>query len=213
MALAPRFAALVAAHGAVLLAGLLEPDAGEVTAAYAPWFELKPFATARAGLRCRDGAEPRYGSKCSPVCPKCGLMLVVTAADLRAAQGHVRCGRCRSVFNALESLAESAPHDSAAADRPAVAAPPLEPNAAAEAAQSSPAGDFEWMEPEREPQWAPEPTVDVQPPPPALEAQALPPEPQHEEPGAACRRRSRRSRSARSRACPAGAGAPAPAAG
>ncbi len=40
-------------------------------------------------------------------CPKCNLMLVVTAADLRAAQGHVRCGRCRSVFNALESLAES----------------------------------------------------------------------------------------------------------
>ena len=42
-------------------------------------------------------------------CPKCNLMLVVTAADLRAAQGHVRCGRCRSVFNALESLAESPP--------------------------------------------------------------------------------------------------------
>ncbi len=46
------------------------------------------------------------------VCPKCGLMLVVTAADLRAAQGHVRCGRCRSVFNALESLSESPPQES-----------------------------------------------------------------------------------------------------
>ena len=51
-------------------------------------------------------------------CPKCNLMLVVTAADLRAAQGHVRCGRCRSVFNALESLAESPPEA-----RPETAAP------------------------------------------------------------------------------------------
>ncbi len=49
------------------------------------------------------------------VCPKCGLMLVVTAADLRAAQGHVRCGRCRSVFNALESLSETAPQETPAA--------------------------------------------------------------------------------------------------
>ncbi len=61
-------------------------------------------------------------------CPKCSLMLVVTAADLRAAHGHVRCGRCRSVFNALESLAESTSEL-----RPEVAAPagaaPLLPDA------------------------------------------------------------------------------------
>jgi predicted Zn finger-like uncharacterized protein len=40
------------------------------------------------------------------ICPKCALTLVVTAADLRVAQGHVRCGRCSSVFNALVRLTE-----------------------------------------------------------------------------------------------------------
>jgi len=37
-------------------------------------------------------------------CPKCSLKLVVTAADLRVAQGYVRCGRCSNVFNALAGL-------------------------------------------------------------------------------------------------------------
>ena len=45
VALAPRFAALVGRSGSILLSGLLEPQAPEVTAAYAPWFELHPFAT------------------------------------------------------------------------------------------------------------------------------------------------------------------------
>ena len=40
------------------------------------------------------------------VCPKCALTLVVTAADLRIAQGYVRCGRCSSVFNALARLTD-----------------------------------------------------------------------------------------------------------
>ena len=40
------------------------------------------------------------------VCPKCALTLAVTAADLRVAQGYVRCGRCSSVFNALARLTE-----------------------------------------------------------------------------------------------------------
>lgn len=43
------------------------------------------------------------------VCPKCGLTLAITARDLRAAQGHVRCGRCQNVFNALESLTDEHP--------------------------------------------------------------------------------------------------------
>jgi len=43
------------------------------------------------------------------VCPKCALTLVVTAEDLRVAQGYVRCGRCSSVFNALARLAEERP--------------------------------------------------------------------------------------------------------
>jgi predicted Zn finger-like uncharacterized protein len=40
------------------------------------------------------------------ICPKCALTLAVTAADLRVAQGYVRCGRCSSVFNALARLTE-----------------------------------------------------------------------------------------------------------
>jgi predicted Zn finger-like uncharacterized protein len=40
------------------------------------------------------------------VCPKCALTLVVTAADLRVAQGYVRCGRCSNVFNAIVGLSD-----------------------------------------------------------------------------------------------------------
>ena len=50
-------------------------------------------------------------SNCPPppvitICPQCQLPLAVTAADLRIAQGQVRCGRCAAVFNALASLYE-----------------------------------------------------------------------------------------------------------
>ena len=57
------------------------------------------------------------------VCPKCALTLVVTAADLRVAQGYVRCGRCLNVFNALARLSE---------ERPA-AAPEPQPDATTDA--------------------------------------------------------------------------------
>jgi predicted Zn finger-like uncharacterized protein len=57
------------------------------------------------------------------VCPKCALTLVVTAADLRVAQGYVRCGRCSSVFNALAQLS-----DGRAAAAAASSAPPPEPS-------------------------------------------------------------------------------------
>ena len=40
------------------------------------------------------------------VCPKCALTLVVTAPDLRVAQGYVRCGRCSNVFNAIVGLSD-----------------------------------------------------------------------------------------------------------
>ena len=56
------------------------------------------------------------------ICPKCALTLVVTAADLRVAQGHVRCGRCSSVFNALARLTE---------DRQATSTEPAAPPASA----------------------------------------------------------------------------------
>ncbi|HEV8019603.1 MAG TPA: zinc-ribbon and DUF3426 domain-containing protein [Steroidobacteraceae bacterium] len=61
------------------------------------------------------------------VCPKCALTLVVTAADLRVAQGYVRCGRCSSVFNALARLTDerqgTAPGSEAEAPPPAVESP------------------------------------------------------------------------------------------
>ena len=57
------------------------------------------------------------------VCPKCALTLIVTAADLRAGQGYVRCGRCANVFNALISLSD----DREAAVAPPVKAPPAKP--------------------------------------------------------------------------------------
>lgn len=60
------------------------------------------------------------------VCPKCALTLVVTAADLRVAQGYVRCGRCLNVFNALARLSEERP---AAASEPS---PDATPDAAPE---------------------------------------------------------------------------------
>ncbi len=76
------------------------------------------------------------------VCPKCALTLVVTAADLRVAQGYVRCGRCSSVFNALARLSErqaaeadpapvpaAAPGAAAPASAQRAAAAPVEPDA------------------------------------------------------------------------------------
>ncbi|MGH8295545.1 MAG: DUF3426 domain-containing protein [Steroidobacteraceae bacterium] len=49
------------------------------------------------------------------ICPKCALTLVVTAADLRVAQGYVRCGRCLNVFSALARLSEERPAGTAEA--------------------------------------------------------------------------------------------------
>lgn len=107
------------------------------------------------------------------VCPKCGLMLVVTAADLRAAQGHVRCGRCRSVFNALESLSETAP-PGALAPAPAPAeqtappagTPPKPPE------PQAPSGDVPREAEPQEAAW-----VEFEVPPPEHEAPQAGPEP------------------------------------
>ena len=49
------------------------------------------------------------------VCPKCALTLTVTAADLRVAQGFVRCGQCTNVFNALLGLSDERQPSAAAA--------------------------------------------------------------------------------------------------
>jgi len=54
------------------------------------------------------------------VCPKCALTLTVTAADLRVAQGFVRCGQCTNVFNALLGLSDERQPAPAAAVQEAV---------------------------------------------------------------------------------------------
>ncbi len=71
------------------------------------------------------------------VCPKCALTLLVTAADLRVAQGYVRCGRCSSVFNALARLTDE--RQQTGATEAAAAAPEGAPEAAKAAAPREPA--------------------------------------------------------------------------
>jgi len=73
------------------------------------------------------------------VCPKCALTLVVTAADLRVAQGYVRCGRCSSVFNALARLSDERQAAAAGGELAATAASETEAEAAqGESADLSP---------------------------------------------------------------------------
>ncbi|HZF25534.1 MAG TPA: 50S ribosomal protein L11 methyltransferase [Steroidobacteraceae bacterium] len=52
--LAPRFAALVRPGGALALSGILEAQAAAVTLAYAPWFDMRTFAT-RDSWVCLNG--------------------------------------------------------------------------------------------------------------------------------------------------------------
>lgn len=94
------------------------------------------------------------------VCPKCDLTLAITARDLRAAQGHVRCGRCHNVFNALDSLSEEPPQ----APPGASAAQPPEPPAEIATGMTAEIAAGEELSAEFEPG----------PPAPAERPQALP---------------------------------------
>ena len=107
------------------------------------------------------------------ICPKCALTLVVTAEDLRVAQGYVRCGRCSSVFNALARLTEEeqtsaesvepAPPAPAAAPTPPPASPTAPPQSVSdEEAIPEDALEFDpnktdvssvFVEPPPNPQW------------------------------------------------------------
>ena len=80
------------------------------------------------------------------VCSKCNLRLTVTATDLRAAQGYVRCGRCHNVFNALAALADDParrpadqPQPADTQSRPALT-PPEPARARTRTAAPTPAG-------------------------------------------------------------------------
>ena len=107
------------------------------------------------------------------VCPKCALTLVVTAADLRAAQGHVRCGRCRSVFNALEALSEAQPPDAAFESDAAL---PMAPASAAPLAVGMPAEQSAPPPTVPEERDAPQHTAPLERTPPPVEERAPEPE-------------------------------------
>ncbi len=74
-------------------------------------------------------------------CPTCSTAFRVTPEQLKARAGKVRCGHCKAVFNALESL-EDAPPVAEAAPPPPSESEPV-PAAATEAAPAveSPAAD------------------------------------------------------------------------
>jgi predicted Zn finger-like uncharacterized protein len=99
------------------------------------------------------------------ICPKCALTLAVTAADLRIAQGYVRCGRCSSVFNALARLTDERltpvnPPSAEAETPPAAAASatPSDPESVPDEAlefnpeRADPGSVF--VQPQPDPQWA-----------------------------------------------------------
>jgi len=104
------------------------------------------------------------------VCPKCTLTLAVTAADLRAGQGYVRCGRCANVFNALLALSEdsppTAPHE-APRNPPAALPSPAPPG---HSAPATPPRNLNEL------QARPEPAPPAAPPPPqAASRSSMPP--------------------------------------
>ncbi len=111
------------------------------------------------------------------VCPKCALTLAVTAADLRAGQGYVRCGRCANVFNALLALSEESGLAAAAARDPDIdrASATMSRPALAESAVGAGARPQEAPPPEAPPPEAPLP--EPRPPAPALRLIDSPPRP------------------------------------
>lgn len=84
------------------------------------------------------------------VCPKCALTLTVTAADLRVAQGFVRCGQCTNVFNALVALSDERQPAAAPATEEAEV-PPADAGAPAAQDRPPPARTEAAPEPEETP--------------------------------------------------------------
>ena len=109
------------------------------------------------------------------LCPKCKLSLSVTAADLRVAQGQVRCGRCTAVFNALASLQEL-PEDPTALDADAEQPQQAESESATADTVATPAGEPAAPEPAAptppEPAPAPAPAPEFEEPPETLKPRA-----------------------------------------
>ena len=127
--LAPALLARVAPAGALVLSGVLERQAAEVIAAYREARSGVALAVTEvcdgwvclSGWRMRDAAvhTPMNGLQASLLpgprgteimalatkCPQCGAMFRVVADQLKLRGGLVRCGQCRTVFDAIGSLA------------------------------------------------------------------------------------------------------------
>jgi predicted Zn finger-like uncharacterized protein len=58
-------------------------------------------------------------------CPECQTVFRLSVAELRLAEGYVRCGQCNAVFNAVSSLTDQAPDE--ASQETAAEAPAPEP--------------------------------------------------------------------------------------
>lgn len=88
-------------------------------------------------------------------CPACSTSFRVTPEQLKVVQGKVRCGQCRQVFNALDTLLDQAPGpDGASASLPDLletAAAPGEPSLLAEPADGILAEPSGATEPQSEP--------------------------------------------------------------
>lgn len=72
-------------------------------------------------------------------CPTCQTVYAVRAAMLREGQGEVRCGACRSVFNALDYLSDELPQ-AGAPDGEQALSPDTPTSAPASAPASAPVG-------------------------------------------------------------------------
>ena len=87
-------------------------------------------------------------------CPKCETVFRITAAQLRIAEGEVRCGSCANSFNALTSLSDDVPElsdaivDDDARSQPSVLDEPHDSNDGEQAAEFT-CGTLEFDAPEK----------------------------------------------------------------
>ena len=61
-------------------------------------------------------------------CPECSTYFRITAEQLRAAQGKVRCSNCETVFSALDTLEETLPAGQVTANDDQASAPAKKPD-------------------------------------------------------------------------------------
>ena len=73
-------------------------------------------------------------------CPACATSFRVTPEQLKLRAGKVRCGKCQTVFNAIDSLLESPVHGTTAGPVPTPLSTPARARAARTPARRSRAG-------------------------------------------------------------------------